>query len=332
MRPRTVNTVEPSGVPPAPGYGDRMATSGSQAPRGHRPGVEQAALGELAAEVDGSAGGEAVDETGAPAPAPTTTHTHPTIGDGIDAVLFDAGGILVLPDPLGLGMALAPFGGDTALHVHHRAHYTGMFANAQAEAPGPVAWRAYVDAYLEVTGVPAGRMATARKAFVRSFGHRAWRFPILDTLHALERLSERDVPMGIVSNAAGQVAGVLANQSICQVGAGGGVAVSVIVDSGVAGVEKPDPAIFEPALVVLAAEGIEPDRIAYVGDSARYDLPAAHGAGLVPFLLDPYGLHSSAALRDGSHRITSVHDLLGRVAEEAGPVEPVEPPGRAVGA
>ena len=38
-----------------------------------------------------------------------------------DAVLFDAGGVLVLPDPTVLGPLLAPFGGDLSIEAHRRA-------------------------------------------------------------------------------------------------------------------------------------------------------------------------------------------------------------------
>jgi len=44
--------------------------------------------------------------------------THP-----LDAVLFDAGGVLVLPDPTVIAPLLAPYGGDPSLDRHCRAHY-----------------------------------------------------------------------------------------------------------------------------------------------------------------------------------------------------------------
>ena len=49
------------------------------------------------------------------------------VGDlGFDAVLFDAGGVLVLPDPTVLAPLLAPYGGSTSLDRHRRAHYAAM--------------------------------------------------------------------------------------------------------------------------------------------------------------------------------------------------------------
>ena len=105
----------------------------------------------------------------------------------------------------------------------------------------------------------------------------------------------------------GQIEGVLAAQGVCQVGAGGGVPVQVVVDSEVVGVMKPDPAIFASAIEVL---GLPPDRVGYVGDSVRNDVRGAEAAGLVALHLDPHDDHPDAPHR----RIRSLHDLLDLVA------------------
>ena len=46
----------------------------------------------------------------------------------IDAVLFDAGGIFVIPDPTVLAPLLSYYGATTELAMYHRAHYRGMAA------------------------------------------------------------------------------------------------------------------------------------------------------------------------------------------------------------
>ena len=43
-----------------------------------------------------------------------------------DAVLFDAGGVFILPDPVAMSTAVAPFGGDSSIPSLMRAHYAGM--------------------------------------------------------------------------------------------------------------------------------------------------------------------------------------------------------------
>ncbi len=51
-----------------------------------------------------------------------------------DAVVFDAGGVLVLPDPTVLGPLLAYFGGDASIETHRRAHYVAMKAKSDARS------------------------------------------------------------------------------------------------------------------------------------------------------------------------------------------------------
>jgi putative hydrolase of the HAD superfamily len=126
---------------------------------------------------------------------------------------------------------------------------------------------------------------------------------------ALWRLHRLGVPIGVVSNASGQIEGTLASQGVCQVGKGAGVPVACVVDSHEVGVAKPDPAIFAPALLALGSP--DPARVAYVGDSVVNDVGAATAGGLVPLHLDPYDDHPDAA----HPRIRSLHELpalLGR--------------------
>ena len=109
--------------------------------------------------------------------------------------------------------------------------------------------------------------------------------------------------MGVVSNASGQIEAMLVRE-ICQIGPGEHVEMRCIVDSQVVGVAKPDPAIFDHALVHFAE--FERSRIAYVGDSVTMDIGAATAAGLHPILLDPYDDHVGADFE----RIRAVSDLL----------------------
>lgn len=249
--------------------------------------------------------------------------------EDIDAVLLDAGGVIIVPDPVGIAGALRPHGTTVEVDDLIRAHYVAMRAHAGSDHDGEGAWRDYLAAYVGAAGVPDEGRAAGVAAFVRVFGHHAWRFPLLETIAAMERLRALGLPLGVVSNAVGQVEGVLRNVSACQVGPGGGVPVEIVVDSGVVGVEKPDPAVFAPALAVLAEREISPDRTAYVGDSLRYDVLGARNAGLVPMLLDPYDLHADLDIGPGAHRIRSVHDLLPPPARPE--ADPADAPGPEAG-
>ena len=207
-----------------------------------------------------------------------------------DAVLFDAGGVLVLPDPTVLGPLLAFYGGDASIAAHRRAHYAGMRDKSHA---GSVEgeWLVYDEAYVDAIGVRPDDRAEAADVLNRTRTADLWRWAIPETLPALRLLAAAGIPIGVVSNASGQVEGSL-NRSVCQVGDGPFVSMRCIVDSHVVGVQKPDPAIFDHALPHF--EGIELSRIAYVGDSVAMDIVASTAAGLHPILIDPYDDHVGA--------------------------------------
>jgi FMN phosphatase YigB (HAD superfamily) len=217
-----------------------------------------------------------------------------------DAVLFDAGGVLLLPDPTVIGPLLAPYGGSVAFADHHRAHYAAIRA---LDDEGPEGWRRYNTAYVRSVGVPPEDEDEAAEMFGAARPPGLWRYPIPGAVEVLRALHAAGVPIGVVSNANGQIERALLRAGICQVGAGDGAPVLCVVDSHVVGVMKPDPRIFDGA---VAALGVAHDRVAYVGDSVRYDVDGAAAAGLVPVLLDPYDDHAG----EPHTRIASLRDLV----------------------
>lgn len=219
-----------------------------------------------------------------------------------EAILFDAGGVLVLPDPTVIAPLLAYYGADTSIDAHRCAHYAGMKAKADVGASEKT-WEPYNDAYVAAVGVrPADRVEAA---LVLDGARHAplWRWVIPETRSALDALAFGGVPMGVVSNASGQIEGILARE-VCQVGPGRHVQMRCVVDSHVVGVAKPDPAIFDHALAHFAE--FDRQRIAYIGDSVTMDIAASTAAGLHPILLDPYDHHPDADFE----RIRSVVELV----------------------
>jgi putative hydrolase of the HAD superfamily len=208
-----------------------------------------------------------------------------------DAIVFDAGGIFLLPDPTVLAPLLAYHGGSGDIDAHRRAHYAGMAAKSAAGA-GERFWDDYNLAYVRAVGVPAAAETAAVRDLGLTRNSYTWRWPIPESVDALRRLADRGVPMGVVSNASGQIAEVLAASGVCQEGDGPHVPMRVIIDSHVVGVAKPDPGIFEFALVHFAE--FDRSRIAYIGDSVTMDVGGARAAGLHPILIDPYGDHPGA--------------------------------------
>ena len=212
--------------------------------------------------------------------------------------------MLVLPDPTVLAPLLAPYGGSTEIDRHRRAHYAAMAVKSQLNH-GEHDW------------APTTRPTSGRSASTTT----SWHWPPASSGRAGSRrcgagrfrsrctdfacLHDRGIPLGVVSNASGQIADTLCRGGICQVGDGAGVIVRCVVDSHLVGVAKPDPAIFEHAAREFG--GIERSRIVYVGDSVTIDVAAATAAGLRPVLLDPFDDHVGAPFE----RIHVIGDLLG---------------------
>jgi phosphoglycolate phosphatase-like HAD superfamily hydrolase len=121
-----------------------------------------------------------------------------------DALLFDAGGVLVLPDPMVLGPLLARYGGSTDVDRHRRAHYAAMKAKSDANEPEG-SWQAYDDEYVERVGVAHADRTEASFVLGRTRTAWLWRWMIPETRVALESLSRAGVPLGVVSNASGQI-------------------------------------------------------------------------------------------------------------------------------
>ncbi len=220
----------------------------------------------------------------------------------VDVILFDAGGVLVLPDPAVLGPLLAYYGGDSSIAAQTRAHYHAM-AHKCAAGAGETFWAEYHAAYVQCVGVAEGDAEPAARAMGKTFNGYLWRWPIADNVAALSSLHAAGVPIGVVSNANGQIEETLRRSGVCQVGDGPHTPVRCIVDSDAVGVSKPDPGIFDHALRHF--DGVSRRRIAYVGDSVTMDVAGARAAGLHPILLDPYDDHADADV----DRIRSADEL-----------------------
>ncbi len=219
------------------------------------------------------------------------------------AVWLDAGGVLVLPDPTVLGPLLAYYGGTTDVDSHRRAHYAAM-AVKSAQGAEERDWREYDRAYVRSVGIDDGDIDEAASVLGHARTAALWRWPIPDSIGALAALAAAGVPLGVVSNASGQIEAMLRRSRVCQVGPGDGVDVRCVIDSAVVGVAKPNPGIFDFAAAHF--DGVDRARICYVGDSVTMDIAGALTAGLHPILLDPFDDHPDA----GFERITSLSELV----------------------
>jgi len=223
-------------------------------------------------------------------------------------VFFDAGGTLFevrgsvgeLYDRIARehGIAGDPTAIDLAFGAAVRAQGPLAFAGLQGAAleAAERAWWFQV-----VTAVFADRMGPTllERYFDALYDYfrlaEAWRlFP--DVRPALERLADAGFRLGIVSNFDSRLDQILAALEIER------YFESVIVSSR-AGVAKPDPAIFQTALVAF---GLESRDAWHVGDTPHEDIAGAIAAGVRGILLDRGGRH-----RAWTHgvRVTSLDDL-----------------------
>lgn len=222
-------------------------------------------------------------------------------------VFLDAGGVLVSPHPERVGERVAALGVEADPELLVAAHYHGMRAVDDARAD-PEVFDDYHAAYARHLGVAEHALADVASALDdlwRSGG--LWTMPLPGAAEGLAAIAATGIPIVVVSNADGTVADLLARSGLLQVGPGPGVAVAGIIDSGVVGVAKPDPRIFELALAVT---GTTADRAVHVGDAYEYDVRGARAAGVHPVLVDPLGLRTEADC-DRIEQLADVIPLLG---------------------
>ena len=236
------------------------------------------------------------------------------IGDAPVAVLLDAGGVFVLPDPDRILGAFTRAECSVPREVLADANYRAAARfgiHLDVEACWTEAWLEYLQAYIDECGVPQDRRDEAHRHLDSEFADAAlWVDPVPGSREGLQALADAGVRLGIISNADGMMGPRLAQLELCQVGPGIGVDIECVVDSGNVGVMKPDPRIFQAAIDLL---GLEPDQVWYVGDMPAIDVVGARRAGIRPYLMDPLGLHLDA----GYERISSLTALAELIATAA---------------
>jgi putative hydrolase of the HAD superfamily len=212
----------------------------------------------------------------------------PEVGDVVEGVTLDVGGVLTLPPILTVlaahGLELSA---NDLLVAHHRgvAVEDALLASApgSADAIGAARHEAFAAVAHELGAEgPVGEAIIASLVEIAASGA-AWEVVGPGAREVIGHLTSRGIRVAVVSNSNGTVADQLSALGICQVGDGPAARVEAVVDSAVVGVRKPDPAIFDHALLAL---GTTPARTAHVGDTVAFDVLAAERAGLVPVHYD----------------------------------------------
>ena len=219
----------------------------------------------------------------------------------VEAVLLDAGGVLLMPDSAAIVASLDEAGVKVDEGRLTRAHYAGMHA-VDRDRSEPFSWWPYNHAYIGALGITGDAVDPARAALDRAFTSMEWNVVIDESLRALEAIAARGVHMAVVSNSDGTVERLLAESGLGRTGSEW----VCVVDSHLFGVAKPDPAIFRHALETV---GVSADRAVHVSDSIRFDVEGARSAEVRPLHMDPFEMcHDS----DHEHirRLVDVADVL----------------------
>jgi putative hydrolase of the HAD superfamily len=193
------------------------------------------------------------------------------------AVLLDAGGVLVLPNPWVIGAVLRAAGGSITAGDVRRAHYAGIAAMDSRRTSD---WSHYNRVLVRFAGVPDRCVDDALAGLAEIFAApvtSTWNVVPEGVLEHLRDLAATGVAIAVVSNADGLVEETLRR---C------GIPVDLVIDSTIVGYAKPEPEIFGFALDKL---NIAPSDAMHVGDMASADVDGAHAAGLRSLHLDPFG-------------------------------------------
>jgi putative hydrolase of the HAD superfamily len=200
---------------------------------------------------------------------------------GLRAVLLDAGGTLIHPDHEFILERLADAGvaADAEAYGAARRHAQAAVGDIlRSSDPGTdeTRARAWFVALLSRLGCPPHHLPAIGEAIrERHREGRLWVRPADGTRETLEALRDAGLRLGVVSNADGRVARYLENAGLAD-------CFEVIIDSGIEGVEKPDPRIFE---IACQRMGAAPEEVVYVGDIYEVDVLGARAAGIRAILL-----------------------------------------------
>ncbi len=144
-------------------------------------------------------------------------------------------------------------------------------------------WGSVYDGVLERAGVPAAD--DLGDALYETFTSLATYRLFPDVLEALAALRDRGHRLGVVSNFEAWLPELLGHLEVRDL-------FEVRVISGIEGVEKPDPAIFELALERAGVRAVD---ATYVGDVPAFDVDPPRGLGMHAVLLDRRGRYPEHA-------------------------------------
>jgi HAD superfamily hydrolase (TIGR01549 family) len=199
-------------------------------------------------------------------------------------IFFDVGNTLLFPNRAKM---LAPIASDRhptleqwqALERRTKAEFDQGMQSGRVDHGF---WWTFHTHLLEDLGEDMG----VRNALVENTQNSAnWDHILRGTRHALVRIGQ-NFRIAVISNADGGIGRVLSRCGIAD-------CFESVTDSGIVGVEKPHPKIFEAALETMQ---VRPDESLYVGDVYSVDYVGARNAGMQAVLFDVAGAYRDRQL------------------------------------
>ena len=216
---------------------------------------------------------------------------------GVRLLCLDAGNTVIFLDHARIARLLAEEGLDVSAETLIRCEGEAkcLLEDGHGEHPaweyeravGALGWGRTIATILAQAGVDRARIPALLAKLWRSHLdlNLWWKVPAgmgpaLDAVRAL------GVKVVIVSNSEGMLDVLFERLQIAQ-------HFDLVVDSGKAGVEKPEPGIWQ---IALAAYPTPLDRVLHLGDTYATDIAGAKAAGLRAALIDPFGHYASRHL------------------------------------
>lgn len=210
------------------------------------------------------------------------------------AVFFDAGGTLIHIDWERVAGVIAKVLGRTVSGARlAEGEYAGRALVETAMANGIEAtdssrWSMHFRATVLDAGLTEEEYERVGPPIYAEHRRRhLWSVTLPGTGEALDGLRKAGWFVACISNADGTVTQLLDAAGLLR-------HLAFVVDSGVVGVEKPDPRIFA---IALERSGMAAADSYYVGDVHPVDVVGAERAGLTPVLLDPLGRYAERGCR-----------------------------------
>ncbi len=236
---------------------------------------------------------------------------------GVRVVSLDAGGTIIFLDQPRVARFVQARGHDVDVAAivageseakrrleHDRSAMVSVPFDGD-DKPGAAAWGRMVATFLHIAGIPlAGLGALMGDLWRDHVRFNLWSLVPPGLGAALDAVRARGVRVVVVSNSEGMLDPLFTELELHR-------HLDRLVDSGVVGVEKPDPRIF-----AIALEGTPPSEALHLGDTFTTDVVGARNAGMRHAFIDVHDAY--AGMHADVPRVTSVVEVCEAILRERG--------------